>query len=97
MGIRTISPKMMETQLEGYKVVDLDFTTLWVGPVLDLKLLPSTSFSSSSSSSSSSSLLSLGFSSFFSNVGYPGIFVTSRSGGWMGGLTSPIHQVQSPK
>ena len=29
VGIGTISPKMVEPQLEGDKVVDLDVTTLW--------------------------------------------------------------------
>ena len=88
MGIGTISPKMAESQLEGDKVVDLDFTTLWAGPVLNLKLLSSTS--------SSSSLSSLGF---LLQWRLSWIFVTSvppTSGGWLGGLTSPIHHVQSP-
>ena len=60
MGIGTISPKMVESQLEGDEVVDLDFTTLWAWRVLDLKLLPSTSCSS------------ISLLVFFSNGGYPG-------------------------
>jgi hypothetical protein len=32
LGVGTIASKMVEPQLEGNKLVNLDFTTLWATP-----------------------------------------------------------------
>ena len=85
LGIGTISPKMVESELEGDKVVDLDHHNLGeelpFSSSFNLPLLP---------------LLSLGFLSS-SLLEDELIFVTFGGGCWMEGKASPSTHVQSPK
>jgi len=80
LGIGTISPKMVEPQLEGDKVVDLDHHNL--GEELSL-LLPLIFIFF---------LFSLGFLSF-SLMEDELIFVTLGGGCWMEGKPSPSSHV----
>ena len=84
LGIGTISPKMVEPQLEGDKVVDLDHHNL--GEELPL-LLPSIFLFFP---------FSLGFLSS-SSMEAELIFVTLGGGGWLKGKASPSTHVQIPK
>ena len=83
LGIETISPKMVEPELEGDKVVDLDHHNL--GEKLPF-LLPSIFLFFPCSLSFLSSLLEDEL-----------IFVTLGGGCWMEGKASPSTHVQSPK